>query len=50
MHRSEHARNELVDSKALLDQRNKSGDAAFVGVGAAECVEDELLERLDLIL
>lgn len=50
MHSSKHARNELVDTKRLLDKRDKSGNTTLVGVRASEVGEDELLERFDLIL
>lgn len=50
MHGTEHARDEAVDAVGLLDERDEGGDAALVVGRAAEVGEDELLERVDLIL
>lgn len=50
VHRAQHARDEPVDTPALLYQGDKSGNPTFVVGGVAEVGEYDLLERLDLIL
>jgi len=50
VHSSKHARDELVDTKRFLDERDKRRDTTFVGVGATKVGKDELLERFDLVL
>ena len=50
VHRPEHARNEFVDAIALLYQWHQSGNAALVVRATAEVREDELLERVYLVL
>lgn len=50
MHRPQHARDELVDTEALLHERHQRGDTALICGRASEVGEDELLERLDLVL
>jgi hypothetical protein len=50
MHRPQHTRNESVDSVALLDERDEGGDSALVLSRSSEVSEDELLERVDLVL
>lgn len=50
MHRSQHAGDELVDTKALFHQRHQGRDSAFVVRGSSKVGKDQLLKRLDLIL
>lgn len=50
MHSTQHASNEFVDAIAFLDQRDQRGYPALVVCAASEVGEDELLERIDLVL
>ena len=50
MHGSQHRSDELVNPETLLDEGYQCRDLAFVVGGTSETVEDEFLERLDLIL
>lgn len=50
MHCSKHARDELVDTVALLHKRNESRDSAFIVANTSEVREDELLELINLVL
>lgn len=50
MHGPEHARDKLVDTITLGDERYQSRDAALVVSDAPEVGEDELLELVDLVL
>ena len=50
MHRAQHARDELVDSVALLHEGNKRRNTALVVPDISKVREYQLLELLDLIL
>lgn len=50
MHSSQHACDKLVDTIALLDQRNKSRNSALVVRASSEMGENEFLEGVDLVL
>lgn len=50
MHSSEHAGDELVNTITFRYERNQSRDSALVVADAAEVGEDQLLERVDLVL
>jgi hypothetical protein len=50
MQSSSHAGDESVNTVRLFDKRNKSRNSAFVIACLFEMGEDELLERVDLVL
>lgn len=50
MHSSQHAGDKLVDTIALLHKRDQRRDPALVVGSRQEMREDQLLERIDLIL
>ena len=50
MHRSEHARDELVDAMRLLHKRHQGRYATFVVRAVAKVGEDEFLKGINLIL
>ena len=50
MHSPQHAGNELVDTITLLHERDQGRDPAFVIGSREEMREDQLLERINLVL
>lgn len=50
MHSSQHAGDELVDTIALLHKRDQCRDPALIVDSRQEMREDQLLERIDLVL
>jgi hypothetical protein len=50
MHCTKHARDELVNAVAFLNERDKSSNPAFVVANVSEMGEDELLELVNLVL
>jgi hypothetical protein len=50
VHCPQHARDEFVNAKALLDERHQCRDSAFVVGCSSEEGEYELLEGFDLVL
>lgn len=50
MHCPQHARDKLVDAKALLDERHQCRDPAFVVGRSSKEGEYEFLEGLNLVL
>ena len=50
MHGSQHARDKLVDSVALLNQGHQGRDSTLVVPHVSEVREDELLKLLNLVL
>lgn len=50
MHSSQHAGDELVDTIAFLHQRDQRRDPTLIVGSRQEMREDQLLERIDLIL
>lgn len=50
VHSSQHAGNELVDTIALLHERDKRRDPALIIDSRQEVRENQLLERINLVL
>lgn len=50
MHSSQHTGDELVDTIALLHERDQRRDPALIVGSRQEVREDQLLERINLVL
>lgn len=50
VHGPQHRGDKLVNPKTLLDERYQRGNLAFVIGGSSETVENEFLERFNLVL